>query len=107
VLNGTKTLFCQLRLRRVRLLKPTIILGKTGACKNGTGNNGTNGKLGRNGTLMLNFSKLKPQTLHRKPPPLEHPPPDSNHHPKLQNPKYKPKILTSNPSFKLQTPPQN
>jgi len=42
------------------LLKPTYILGKTGACKNGTGNNGTNGKVNKNEALMLNFSKLKP-----------------------------------------------
>jgi len=41
---------------RVCLLKTTIILGKTGACKNGTGTNDTNGKVGKNGILMLNFS---------------------------------------------------
>jgi len=62
VLDGTKTLLCQLFVGRVCLMKPTIILGKTGTCKNGTGNNGTKGKVGKNGTLMLNFSKLKPQT---------------------------------------------
>jgi len=27
-----------------------------------TGKNGTDGKVEKNGTLMLNFSKLKPQT---------------------------------------------
>jgi len=42
-----------------------------GTCKNGTGNRGTNGKVGQNGTPMLNFSKLKPQTFHRKPPTFE------------------------------------
>jgi len=47
------------------------ILDKTGACKNGAGNNGTNGKVSKNGTLMLIFSKLKPQTFHPKPPTLE------------------------------------
>jgi len=49
-----------------------MILGKNGACKNGTGN-GTNrkGKVGKNSTLMSNFSKLKHQTLHSKPPTLE------------------------------------
>jgi len=52
-------------------LKPTIILGITGACKNGTGDNSINGKLGRNGTMLLNFSKLKPQILHPKPPTFE------------------------------------
>jgi len=71
VLDGTKTLLCQLFVGRVCLLKPTIILGKSGACKNDTGNNGTNRKVNKNGTLMLNFSKLKPQTLHLKPPTLE------------------------------------
>jgi len=80
VLDGTKTLLCQLCVKIVCLLQPKIILGKTGACKNGTGNNDTNGKVGKNGTLMLNFFKLKPQT---------------------PTPKYKPKILTSNPSLKL------
>jgi len=61
VLDGTKTLLCQLCMERLCLLKPTMILDKNGACKNGTGNNnGTNGKVGKNGTLMLNFSKLKP-----------------------------------------------
>jgi len=44
-----------------------MILGKNGACKNGTGNNGTNRKVGKNGILMLNFPKLKPQTLHPNP----------------------------------------
>jgi len=43
VLDGTKTLLCQLFVGRV-CLKHTIILGKAGACKNGTGNNGTNGR---------------------------------------------------------------
>jgi len=35
--------------------------------KDGPGNNGTNGKAGKNGTLMLNFPKLRTQTLHSKP----------------------------------------
>jgi len=56
VLDGTKTLLCQFCVGRVCLLKTTIILGKTGACKNGTGTNDTNGKVGKNGILMLNFS---------------------------------------------------
>jgi len=50
VLEGTKTLLCQLCVGRVCLFKPTIILGKTGALKNGIGNNDTNGKIGKNGT---------------------------------------------------------
>jgi len=98
VLDGTKTLLCQLCVGRVCLLKHTIILGKTGACKNGT-----NGKLGRNGTLMLYFSKLKPQTLHPKPPTLEHPPltqtPTQTPEPQVQtqNPHLKPLLQTPNP----------
>jgi len=41
-----------------------MILGKTGVCKDVTDNNGTKGKVGKNGTLVLNFPKLKPQTFH-------------------------------------------
>jgi len=42
-----------------------MILGKNGTGNNGTGNNGTgisstNRKVGKTGTLMLKFSKLKP-----------------------------------------------
>jgi len=44
-----------------------MILGKTGICKDVTGNNCTNGKVNKNGALMLNFPKLKLQTLHPKP----------------------------------------
>jgi len=66
VLDGTKTLRCQLCVGRVCLLKPRMILGK-----NGTGNSGANEKVGQNGTLMLNFSKLKPQTFCPKPPTFE------------------------------------
>jgi len=44
------------------LLKYNIILGNEGTGKNGTGNNSTNENVGKNSTLMLNFSKPKPQT---------------------------------------------
>jgi len=55
VLDGTKTLLCQLCVGC--LLELEMIL-----CKDVTGNNGTNGKVDKNNTLMLNFPKLKPQT---------------------------------------------
>jgi len=51
-LGGIKIQLCQLCVGRVCLLKPRMILGK-----NGTGNNGTNGEVGKTGTLMLNFPK--------------------------------------------------
>jgi len=35
---------------------------KTVLGKNSPGNNGTNGKAGKNGTLMLHFPKPNPQT---------------------------------------------
>jgi len=44
-----------------------MILDKTDVCKYVAGINGTNGKVGKNGTLMLNLSKLIPQTLHNNP----------------------------------------
>jgi len=40
-----------------------MILGKTDVCKDVAGINGTNGKVGKNGTLMLNLSKLSTPTL--------------------------------------------
>jgi len=51
---------------------------------------------------MLNFSKLKPQTLHIKPPTLKHPPPNSNPHLKT----LEPQLQTQNPHPKplFQTP---
>jgi len=55
------------------------------------------------GTLMLIFSKLKPQTLHIKPPILEPQTPTS----KLQNPKCKPKILPPQPLFQTPNPHPN
>jgi len=55
-----------------------MILGKNGACEDGTGNNGTNGEVDKNVTLMLNFSKLKPQTLHPKPHLLTQTPPPTS-----------------------------
>jgi len=39
-----------------------MIVGKSGTDKYGTGNNGTNGKVCKNGTLMLNFLKSPPKT---------------------------------------------
>jgi len=48
---------------RVCLFKPSIIVDKNGACNNE--------KLSKNSTLILNFSKLKPETLHPKCPTLE------------------------------------
>jgi len=50
---------------------------------------------------MLNFSKLKPKVLNPWTQTLT---PTQTPTPKLQNPKYKPEILTTIPSFKLQTP---
>jgi len=44
-----------------------MILGKTDVCKDVAGINGKNGKVGKNGTLMLNLSKLIAQTLHPNP----------------------------------------
>jgi len=67
--------------------------------------NGTNRKFSRNGTLLLDFSKLKPQTL--RPQPLNTHPltqaPTSNSRTLSTNPKSSSQILLSN----FKPPPQN
>jgi len=64
-----------------------MILGNSGACKTGTGNNVT---------LMSNFPKLKPQTLQPKPPTLE---------PQISTPNPNPyPLLTPEPQVQTQSP---
>jgi len=44
----------------LKLNKMKNFMKKSILDKNGTGNKGTNGEVGKNGTLMLNLPKLKP-----------------------------------------------
>jgi len=59
MLDGTRALLCQLCVGTVCLLKPRMVLSKNDACKNDK-----NREVGKSGTLVLNFLKLKPETLH-------------------------------------------
>jgi len=112
VLDGTKTPLCQLCVRRVCLLKPIIILCKTSACKCGTGNSGTNRKVGKMAHWCYFFLNSKPKPSTPSPQPLNpNPhfltqtpiPQTSEPQVQTQNPHLKPLFQTSNPNPILKT----